>query len=953
MSEKIVLIDGHSILNRAFYGVPDLTNSEGIHTNAVYGFLNILFKILDEEHPEYLTVAFDVHHPTFRHEMYPEYKGTRKPMPQELREQVPLIQEMLEAMGVCMVKQPGLEADDILGTIATQAQSRGMDVSLVSGDRDLLQLASDRILIRIPKTKRGGTEIENYHTEQVVEKYGLTPPQIIDLKGLMGDSSDNIPGVAGVGEKTAVKVLSVYPTVEEAYEHLEEITPKRTHDLLEKGRESAFLSKKLATIKTDCKLDFSMEQAKLPQMINEESFAMVKRLEFKSLLGRFSAEDRKTEQLEAQVTVLKTEAQVRKFAAQVVKAAPAVVGFYLIGDPWTSRGAQKKKSRKKEAAQLSFVFEETGVDVAETSQEAEPEYGFHGFSLSYASGAQVVTGQALFSEKLTGAACMPYLREMLECAGRTAVLDLKDMLHLAQPVQEPSEHRQPAVQQLFAQETKQQRQWIGEHVQDLEIGAYLINPLKDSYMADDIARDYLDMTVLSYQESFGKETITGLLEGADDQMREKILSYAAMVSYVCCLAGEPQRKRLEELGMDQLFTEVEMPTCCALYELERVGVRAEYSVLEEMSQMLQGRVEELEKSIYALAGEEFNINSPKQLGVILFEKMHLPGAKKTKTGYSTSADILEKLKNEDEIIPKILEYRQVTKLKSTYADGLPVFIEADHRIHGRFNQTITATGRISSTDPNLQNIPIRMELGRRLRKVFVPQEGCVFLDADYSQIELRVLAHLSGDPGLIEAYQKGQDIHRSTASKVFHTPYDEVTDLQRRNAKAVNFGIVYGISAFGLSQDLDISRKEAQGYIDQYFAMYPAIKSYLEGLVESARNDGVSVTMFGRRRPVPELTSSNFMQRSCGERVAMNAPIQGTAADIIKIAMLRVSERLKKEGLGARVVLQVHDELLVETPQEEVEQVRQILQYEMEHAADLRVPLQVEVEQGANWFEAH
>ena len=472
-------------------------------------------------------------------------------------------------------------------------------------------------------------------------------------------------------------------------------------------------------------------------------------------------------------------------------------------------------------------------------------------------------------------------------------------------------------------------------------------------MADDIARDYLDMTVLSYQESFGKETITGLLEGADDQMREKILSYAAMVSYVCCLAGEPQRKRLEELGMDQLFTEVEMPTCCALYELERVGVRAEYSVLEEMSQMLQGRVEELEKSIYALAGEEFNINSPKQLGVILFEKMHLPGAKKTKTGYSTSADILEKLKNEDEIIPKILEYRQVTKLKSTYADGLPVFIEADHRIHGRFNQTITATGRISSTDPNLQNIPIRMELGRRLRKVFVPQEGFVFLDADYSQIELRVLAHLSGDPGLIEAYQKGQDIHRSTASKVFHTPYDEVTDLQRRNAKAVNFGIVYGISAFGLSQDLDISRKEAQGYIDQYFAMYPAIKSYLEGLVESARNDGVSVTMFGRRRPVPELTSSNFMQRSFGERVAMNAPIQGTAADIIKIAMLRVSERLKKEGLGARVVLQVHDELLVETPQEEVEQVRQILQYEMEHAADLRVPLQVEVEQGANWFEAH
>lgn len=950
MNGKIVLIDGHSILNRAFYGVPDLTNSEGLHTNAVYGFLNIMLKILDEEKPDYLTVAFDVKHPTFRHEMYADYKGTRKGMPDELKEQVPLIQEMLRAMGVRLVMKEGYEADDILGTIARISEKEGLEVSLVSGDRDLLQLATDRIMIRIPKTKRGGTEIENYHTQDVIDKYGITPPQIVDLKGLMGDASDNIPGVAGVGEKTAVKILTAYPTVEDAYAHLDEVTPKRTHDLLEKGRDQAMLSKALATIKTDCELDYSLEEAGLPELFNEKSFAMVKRLEFKSLLKRFDKKQQEQATKHLQVQTITSEAQGSDFLKKLYQAKPEVVGIGFLADHWASAGAQKKKA-KKSGGQLALVFDDGDAAITEEDSESEgKEYAFYGMSVSYQEGEQVHTGCMMAGELLKTEWIVNSLRELVRKITHIAVIGWKDMLHHTTPLSGDS--GSVPQQEGFPAESVEEQETLFGKLADLEIAAYLLNPLKDTYQADDIARDYLDMTIASYAELFDRKTVSQILE--DDAISEEsVLQYLGQLSFVPCLAFEELRQELNDQKMWQLYQEIEIPTAYYLYQMERRGVCADGTVLSEMSSQLQTTVETLEQEIYDLAGEKFNINSPKQLGVILFEKMKLPFAKKTKTGYSTSADILDKLRTEDPIIPKILEYRQVTKLKSTYADGLPVYIEEDGRIHGKFNQTITATGRISSTDPNLQNIPIRMELGRQLRKVFTPREGWVFLDADYSQIELRVLAHLSGDPELIEAYRENKDIHRSTASKVFHIPFDEVTDLQRRNAKAVNFGIVYGISSFGLGQDLNVSRKEAEHFINQYFETYPAIKTYLDGLVDFAKTSGYAKTMFGRRRPVPELSSGNFMQRSFGERVAMNSPIQGTAADIIKIAMIRVSKRLLTEGLEARVVLQVHDELLVEAPPSEVEKVGQILHEEMAGAADLLVPLEVEVEQGSNWYEAH
>ena len=542
--------------------------------------------------------------------------------------------------------------------------------------------------------------------------------------------------------------------------------------------------------------------------------------------------------------------------------------------------------------------------------------------------------------------------------------DWKNCMHLTTPVERLAVGKTAPSQKAFPDADFEEVKQLFRKVFDVSIGAYLLNPLQESYRVDDLARSFSNQTVLSYEDCFGKKRLEELWQETEYQefvkgikkeegQQEQWIQYLGNLSYIPLLSYDEVRKGLEEKKMESLMKEIEMPTAYYLYQMEREGVHADKDALVSMSKLLEEKVLALESDIYDLAGEEFNINSPKQLGVILFEKLKLPFAKKTKTGYSTSADILEKLKNEDPIVAKVLDYRQVSKLKSTYADGLPVFIEEDERIHGKFNQTITATGRISSTDPNLQNIPIRMELGREIRKVFQPKEGCVFLDADYSQIELRVLAHMSGDQDLINAYLNHQDIHRSTASKVFHTPYEEVTELQRRNAKAVNFGIVYGISAFGLSQDLNIPKKEAQAYIDQYFAMYPAVKQFIDGLVAKAKKHGYSETMFGRRRPMPEIASSNFVQRSFGERVAMNAPIQGTAADIIKVAMIRVAGRLKKEKLESKIVLQVHDELLVEAVEKEKEQVKQILLEEMPNAVTLSVPLEVEVMEGMDWKQAH
>ena len=875
--EKTVLIDGHSIIHRAFYGIPDLTNSEGLHTNAVYGFLNILFKVLEEEQPDYLTVAFDLAAPTFRHLQYEAYKGTRKPMPQQLREQVPLLQEVLDAMGILMVSKEGYEADDMLGTTARIARERGMEVTIVSGDRDLLQLAEDHVKIRIPKTKGGKTITEDYYAADVMEKYQVTPLQFIDVKGLMGDASDNIPGLPGVGEKTATRLIKEYGSIENAHDHLEEIKPNKAREALREYYDQALMSRELAAIKTDCPLEYDWEKAKIGDLFNEKARQLFLRLEFKNLLARFFAQS----------------------------PAPAVEEFFFCVEDM--QGARR-------ICQEAASAESCGLSVVEQQGEI--------FGLSVAwSDKEIYYLPA--GGQLSDSYLREWIRQLMEESRAVSVLNLKSILSVVETEKKSG-------------------------IFDVQIAAYLDNPLKSSYPYEDIAREYLSQTFPSQAELLGK---TGIAKAAEEQA-EQLMRMACYMSYTAYAARGPLLLVLEEKQMWQLYEDIELPLVYVLHDMEKEGIRVKREELARYGEKLQVRIEELEKIIYDRAGEKFNINSPKQLGVILFEKMGLPGGKKTKTGYSTAADVLEKLAPDHAIVSDILEYRQLTKLKSTYADGLAGYIGEDGRIHSSFNQTITATGRISSTEPNLQNIPIRMELGRLIRKVFVPEEGCVFLDADYSQIELRVLAHCSGDERLIQAYREEKDIHRITASQVFHIPFDQVTDLQRRNAKAVNFGIVYGISSFGLSQDLSITRKEAADYIERYFETYPGVKQFLDGLVSDAKEKGYAKTLFGRRRPMPELSSGNFMQRSFGERVAMNAPIQGTAADIIKIAMIRVHDRLEKEQMKSRLILQVHDELLVEARKEEAEKAAAILREEMMHAAELSVPLEVDMHQGESWYEA-
>lgn len=893
MDGKLVLVDGHSILNRAFFGIPDLTNSEGLHTNAVYGFLNILFKILDEEQPDYLTVAFDVHAPTFRHKMYDAYKGTRKPMAEELRQQVPLMKEMLTAMGVTIVEKEGYEADDLLGTIAKQSEAEGLEVSIVSGDRDLLQLASDHIKIRIPKTKRTGTEIEDYLAKDVVEKYQVTPLQFIDVKALMGDSADNIPGVPGIGEKTATALIVSYGSIENAHDHLEEIKPNRAKQNLSEHYDMAQMSKKLATIEIHAPIEYSLEDAKLGNLFTEEAYLMCKRLEFKNMLSRFDIDAPKN-LAEEHFTFVTDKKQISDIFKKAKKAGH--IGCCLL----PGEGIITEQLSLFEQPKEQQVIE--GMSIAFSEED-----------IYYLSAGTEVSAEELLEE----------IRELSGGQTKVSVMDLKETLKTL-PLPE------------------------NDRYFDASVAAYLLNPLKNDYPYEDLAKDYAGLMIPSKTDLLGKES----------PVKAKQAKPEAFLKYICYMAYIPWKTRdrlLEELnntGMQTLYDTIELPLVYTLSDMEKEGVHVDAEELKRYGEELAAQIAVLEKEIYEGAGETFNINSPKQLGHILFEKLEMPYGKKTKTGYSTAADVLEKLAVEYPLVSKILEYRQLAKLKSTYADGLANFIEEDGRIHTNFQQTVTATGRLSSTDPNLQNIPIRMELGRMIRKVFLPKDGYVFVDADYSQIELRILAHMSGDEMLIQAYREAQDIHRMTASQVFHTPFEEVTDLQRRNAKAVNFGIVYGISSFGLSQDLSISKKEAQEYIERYFESYPKIKEFLDGCVEKAKKDGYSVTMFGRRRPLPEISSSNFMQRSFGERIAMNAPIQGTAADIIKIAMNRVHRRLNDEGLKSRLLLQVHDELLIEAAPDEVDEVKKILDEEMKGAADLSVELEIDTHTGKNWYEA-
>lgn len=884
MAEKIMLIDGNSIVNRAFYGVPLLTNGEGRYTNGVYGFLNILFKLLDEEQPDYLAVAFDLHAPTFRHRTFDGYKGTRKGMPEELREQMPLLKEVLQAMHIPIFEQEGFEADDILGTLSALAEKNGIVPVVVSGDRDLLQLAGETLKVRIPKTKGGRTETEDYYAADVQAKYGVTPAEFIDMKALMGDASDNIPGVPGIGEKTAAKIITQYHDIETAIAHAAEIKPKKASENLAAYQEQARLSKFLATIVRDMPLEWDKESLKIGDMFNQTAYELVKRLEFKSMFSHF----------EGSASAPKQAEQTYRFVADREGAKEVLAAL------------------KKGEVGYAFVYE---------NEEGQ--------------------GLALYQEQLGGVwmeASMAFL--------------MQELLEIFQPFFADSAYRK------IGHDVKKDIRFLRSYGYngftaefDTAIGAYILNATGSSYEYDDIAATFLNETYPSQEEVFGKGRTKKAFAALPEAERT---AYGARQAEIFFRARKVMEERLAENEQKSLFYDMEMPLIYVLADMEKYGIKVDKAALLAYQKRLGESLDGMEEEIYALAGEKFNINSPKQLGVILFERLGLKGGKKTKTGYSTAADVLEKLRTAHPIVERILHYRQLAKLKSTYADGLLAVMDAEtEKIYSTFNQTITATGRISSTEPNLQNIPVRLELGRELRKIFIPEsaEFC-FLDADYSQIELRVLAHISGDESLIAAFKSNQDIHRMTASQVFHVPFDEVTPLQRSNAKAVNFGIIYGKGAFSLGQDLGISRKEAEEYINAYFARYPKIKTFMEDTIKNGAKNGYVSTLWNRRRNMPELQSSNFMQRAAGERAAMNMPIQGTAADIIKLAMIKVHRALQEGGYRSRLILQVHDELLIEAYKEEKDAVAKILKENMEHAADLLVPLDVDVHEGASWFEA-
>ena len=901
---KIVLIDGHSILNRAYYGIPLLTNREGLHTNAVYGFLNILFKVLSTENPDYLAVAFDLKAPTFRHKMYEAYKGNRKPAPEEFREQVPMIKELLSAMNILILEKEGYEADDILGTVAKKAQSEGMEATIVSGDRDLLQISDKHIKICNPKTKGGKTEVFNYYPEDVAAEFKVTPLEFIDVKALQGDTSDNIPGVPKIGTKTAEELIVKYHSLEGIYEHLDEISKNAVKNSLAENKDMAFFCRKLVTIDINAQIDFSFDDARIGDFYNPASYEVIKRFELNSFLDRF-ADSAPIEIEKTEFTTVSDAETLRKWLSDNIKGSFA---FDYV----------KSDGKVMKEGQLSLF------DMC-----ARPSR-FLVFSVSDGTNTAFVKADDINTETVI----LDFISDSLKSGERFIFVPSSKELY---------DFISDRIDYGNANSYE-----ITKNINDLVIGAYLLNPLKADYDSESVASEFGGREILLFNATFGKKSFSDAFLSECDKFSE----YFAARTYVFYRAGLNIEKLLKEKEMYDLYRNIEMPLSLVLYEMEKQGIICLPDELKKYSESLTSRIDVLESEITDLAGEKFNINSPKQLGEILFEKMGIPGGKKTKTGYSTSADVLDKLAPDYEIVARILEYRGLTKLKSTYAEGLMGQIKDDGRIHTTFQQTVTATGRLSSTDPNLQNIPARMELGRLIRKVFVPKDGYVFMDADYSQIELRILAHMSNDEALIDSYRQAEDIHAITASKVFKVPLSEVTPQLRRNAKAVNFGIVYGISSFGLSQDLSISRKEAKEYIEEYFKTYPGIKNFLDSTVENAKKDGYTKTLYNRIRPVPELSSSNFMQRSFGERVAMNSPIQGTAADIMKIAMIKVRDGLTTNKLHSRILLQVHDEMLLEVLKEEEEEVRELLSSSMEKAASLAVSLDVDLHTGANWYDA-
>jgi len=838
---KLMIIDGNSIVNRAFYGIRLLTNSEGLYTNAVYGFLNIMFRYLDAFNPTHLCVAFDVHAPTFRHKQFDGYKANRKGMPEELRQQMPLLKEVLAAMNIPMLEMAGYEADDIIGTVSRVCEEQGIECNILTGDKDDLQLASQLTKILLVTTKVTGNDTTVYDDKAVFEKYGVTPKEFIDVKALMGDTSDNIPGVPGIGEKTAFSLIADYKSLDGVYENIDALKPAAAKKISE-NKDLAYLSLSLATIDRNVPLNIKIDDYTNKEYDNEKLLELFTRLNFSGFISRLSLS----------------------------------------------------------APQEECCFEKTDLDtlLKNTGEQAAYALMPNGDKWLFA-----IDGYCAEVESLA------QLKDFFEGETEKIGHNIKDDIVML--------HKQGIEYNNIKYDTA--------------LAAYLIAPQRSSYEPQELATEYL-------KKSYG-----------GDEPMAKAASRAKIIKDFY----EFSAWEISKANMADLYYNIELPLLRVLADMQIYGFKADKDNLEEFGRYLESRINELTDAIYDRAGCEFNINSPKQLGEVLFEKMGLPVVKKTKTGYSTGVEVLEKLIDKDEIIPMILEYRQITKLNSTYVEGLIKVIEEDGRIHSSFNQTVTATGRISSTEPNLQNIPVRTELGREIRKAFIPEsDEYILLDADYSQIELRVLAHIADDEMMIEAFNEGMDIHTKTAAEVFGVFPAFVTSQMRSRAKAVNFGIVYGIGAFSLAQDLKIPLKEAKSYIENYLNTYTGVKNYMTTIVNDAQEKGYVTTLMGRRRYIPELQGSNKMLKAFGERVAMNAPIQGTAADIIKIAMVKVHTRLKEGGFKSRLILQVHDELLIEAYKPEAEEVKKLLQEEMENAWNMSVPLIAEVGEGETWYEA-
>ena len=869
---KLLILDGNSVINRAFYGVRPLTTREGLYTNAIYGFLNILQRALNEEKPDALCVAFDLHGPTFRHEMFDGYKATRHGMPEELAMQMPVMKQVLSAMNIPIYECQGWEADDVIGTVADICGKQDWDCVILTGDRDSLQLVDSHVTVKLVRTQKGETSSANYTPELFFEEYGLEPLRLIDLKALMGDSSDNIPGVAGVGPKTATDLLKKYGTLDGVYENLSPQNMKgKLFEKLESGKEMAYLSYDLATIRRNAPIEFAPRNNLIMPPKRKELYDLFVKLEFQKLIDRYNLRSAAFEEAEEETV--------------------------FIGECCSEEVANAERARELLAAfakasygTLLFANDLNSVAFAIPEEESMIYY---------------------FSRKVLGGDYLPVVRELM-----------------SKKISKVSHNVKPLMLSLMERELPAEG-----FIFDTALAAYLLDATRGDYELPRLIQDYLHFPPVTEKET----TEEGVL-----------FSNVAAVEALYELLLD----KLKQQGSDKLYFEVEFPLCRVLASMENYGVGVDRQQLREFGTMLSERIEACEALIFEAAGEHFNINSTKQLGELLFEKLDLPPVKKTKSGYSTNAEVLEELKDKHPVVQAIMDYRMLTKLKSTYADGLEREIAADGRIHTTFQNTVTATGRLSSTEPNLQNIPVRTELGSEIRKMFVPQNGWVFVDADYSQIELRVLAHIAEDKVMQAAFRSGADFHSVTAAQVFHVPLEEVTPLMRRHAKAVNFGIVYGISEFSLSKDIGVSRAKAKEYIENYKREYAGVGRYMQDIIQTAREQGYVQTIFGRRRAIPEIRSSNFNIRSGAERIALNTPVQGTAADIIKLAMVRVFDALEKEALQARLILQVHDELIVECPAFEAQRIMEIIIREMENAVKLSVPLIAEAKMGESWYDA-